>query len=182
MHGHAAKLWTNSYGTVVIFDDHSSLSLVMSASPCFVVTHERVEREFPVIARQATGRRRRNEQPMPNPEYWYLQEITEIVQQREPLAANALDPGRPTCSINAGGEARDGKKPAYFAADTLPLYDQAVQHERERTGRPSDRAHGRWNEDMQCALAFRRAHLLRLHEGWKVVPAEACVPMQVGPE
>jgi len=179
VHGHAAKLWTNAYGTVVIFDDHSSLSSVTVSGPCFVVTHERVEREFPLIAHQATALGRRNEQPMPNPEYWYLQEIAEIVQQREPLEANALDPGRPTCSINAGGQARHGKKPAYFAADTLPLYDQVLQHERERAGRPIDpsgRAHGRWNEDVQCALASRRAHLLRVREGRNIVPAEASVP------
>jgi hypothetical protein len=182
VHGHAAKLWSNAYGTVVIFDDHSSLSMVTVSGPCFVVTDERVKREFPIIARQVATLRRRNEQPMPDPEYWYLQEIAEIVQQREPLAANALDPARPTCSINAGGEARHDKKPAYFAADALPLYDQVLQHEREKAGRPSDPSgstHRRWNEDVRCALDARRAHLRRSRERMNGSPAEDDAQLEI---
>jgi hypothetical protein len=42
VHGHAAKLWSNTYGTLVIIDDHSSLSMVTVSGPCFVISHERL--------------------------------------------------------------------------------------------------------------------------------------------
>ena len=167
VHGHAAKLWTNRHGTIVIYDDHSALSSVTVSGPSRVLTHEKVKRDFPMIAHEVTGGQRLNQTAFPDPEYWYLQEVTEIVQQREPLAANSLDPGRPTCSINAGGEARHGKKPAYFEADTLPLYDQVLQHEREKAGRPVDPSggeHRQWNESVKCALDARREHLRRVLE------------------
>ena len=54
------------------------------------------------------------------------------------------------------------KKPAYFAAGTLPPYDQELQHEREKAGRPADPLggeHRRWNESVRSALESRRAHL-----------------------
>ena len=167
VHGHAAKLWTNRHGTIVIYDDHSALSSVTVSGPSRVLTHEKVKRDFPMIAHEVTGGQRRNQTEIPDPEYWYLQEVTEIMQQREPLAANSLDPERPTCSINAGGEARHGKKPAYFEADTLPLYDQVLQHEREKVGRPLDPSggeHRQWNESVRCALDARREHLRRVLE------------------
>jgi hypothetical protein len=118
-----------------------------------------------MVARKIASLQRPNQEPMPDPDYWFLQEIEEIVQQREPLVANSLDPARPTCSINAGGEARHSKKPAYFAADTLPPYDQVLQHEREKAGRsadPSGDAHRRWNESVRRALDARQAHLQRV--------------------
>jgi hypothetical protein len=167
VHGHAAKLWSNTYGTVVIFDDHSALSCVTVSGPSWVISHERVKRDFPSITRDVASGQRRNHTAVPDPEYWYLQEIAEIVQQREFLAANSLDPGRPTCSINAGGEARHDKKPAYFAANTLPPYDQILQHEREKAGRPADALgaqHHRWNESVRSALNARRSHLRRVLE------------------
>ncbi len=109
--------------------------------------------------------RRNNTTPVPDPEYWYLQDVAEIVQQRETLAAHSLDPGRPACSINAGGEARHDKKPAYFAANSLPAYDRVLQHEREKAGRPVDPSggeHRRWNENVRGALASRQEHLQRV--------------------
>lgn len=162
VHGHAAKLWSNTQGTIVIYDDHSSLSSVTLSGPSFVISHERIKRDFPLIAGEAAKGRRNNMTPVPDPEYWYLQEVAEIVQQREPLAANSLDPGRPTCSINAGGEARHDKKPAYFAANSLPTYDRVLQHEREKAGRPVDPSgggHRHWNENVRGALASRREQL-----------------------
>ena len=132
-----------------------------------VVAHEKVKRDFPLIAREVASGQRRNQMAVPDPEYWYLQEVAEIVQQRDSLAANFLDPARPTCSINAGGEARHDKKPAYFAANTLPPYDQLLQHEREKAGRPADPLggeHRRWNERVRCALDARREHLRRVLE------------------
>jgi len=91
-----------------------------------------------------------------------LHEVAELVQQIEPLAISLLDPSRPTCSIQAGGLAHHGKKPAYFAADTLPPYDQAWQHEREAAGRPTDptgEGHNQSVDAVTPALAARRAHL-----------------------
>jgi hypothetical protein len=50
VHGHAAKLWTNTYGTVVIFDDHSALISVTVSGPSRVISHEKAKRAFPMIA------------------------------------------------------------------------------------------------------------------------------------
>ena len=177
VHGHAAKLWTNTYGTVVIFDDHSALISVTVSGPSWVIAHENVKRDFPLIAQEVARGQRRNQTTVPDPEYWYLQEVAEIVQQSEPLAANSLDPARPTCSINAGGEARHNKKPAYFAANTLPPYDQLLQHEREKAGRlpdPSGGENHRWNESVRCALDFRRDHLRRVLDPANVSSPEPC--------
>ena len=162
VHGHAAKLWSNPYGTVVISDDHHALSRVTVSGPSRVVDHCQVKRDFPAIAAEAAAQRGHKGAPTPDPEYWFLQEVAELVQQREPLAANTLDPARPPCSISAGGQAHHGKKPGYFAADTLPPYDQDLQHQREAVGRPVDPTgaqHRRWIETVQNALDARQAHL-----------------------
>jgi hypothetical protein len=165
VHGHAAKLWSNPYGTIVISDDHRALCRVTLSGPSWVVSHDRVKRDFPRAAAQVAAQCGHHDKVIPDPEYWFLQEVTELVQQREPLAANRLDPIRPTCSISAGGQARHGKKPAYFAADTLPLYDQSLQHAREAAGRPVNPAgaeHRRWLETVRDALDARQAHLQRV--------------------
>ncbi|MCI0467046.1 MAG: pyridoxamine 5'-phosphate oxidase family protein [Beijerinckiaceae bacterium] len=167
VHGHAAKLWSNPYGSIMIYDDHSALSAVTISGPSRVLTHERVRRDFPATASEAGGGGGDKQTAAHDPEYWFLQEVAEIVQQSEPLAANSLDPARPSCSISAGGEARHGKKPAYFAANTLPPYDQHLQHKREKAGRPLDPSggeHGRWNECVRSALEARRVHLDRTQE------------------
>lgn len=165
VHGHAAKLWSNTQGTIVIYDDHCARRAVTITGRSFVISHERVKRDFPLIASKAAVVRRNNMTSVPDPEYWYLQDVAEIVQQREPLAAHSLDPGRPACSINAGGEARHDKKPAYFAANSLPAYDRVLQHEREKAGRPVDPSggeHRRWNENVRGALTSRQEHLQRV--------------------
>jgi hypothetical protein len=165
VHGHAAKLWSNAHSTVVICDDHSALSLVTVSGPSSVVPHEKVKREFAKLAGKVASDQRHDRAAGPDPTYWFMQEVSEIVQQREPLAANSLDPARPTCSINAGGEGRHDKKVAYFATNTLPAYDQSLQHEREKTGRLADSSgarHRDWNESIQSALEFRRSHLRRV--------------------
>ena len=164
VHGHAAKLWSNAYGKLVVWDDHCALNAVTLSGPAWVVAHQTVENDFPSIATKIAARQRRNGAAARNPEYWFLQEIVELVQQSEPLVANSLDPSRPTCSIHAGGLARHSKKPAYFAADTLPAYDQDWQHRREAAGRPLDRTgkgHRRWAYDVAPVLAARRTHLAR---------------------
>lgn len=162
VHGHAAKLWSNAYGELVIWDDHCALNAVTLSGPAWVVAHRTVEQDFPSIAVRIASRQKRNGATAPNPEYWFLQQVVDLIQQREPLAANLLDPSRPTCTIHAGGLAHHGKKPAYFSADTLPPYDQDWQHRREAAGRPIDptgKAHHRWAYDVAPALAARQVHL-----------------------
>ena len=167
VHGHAAKLWSNAHSTVVICDDHSALCLVTVSGPSWVFPHEKVKREFAKLAGKVASDQPHDQAAAPDPTYWFLQEISEIVQQREPLAANCLDPTRPTCSISAGGEGRHDKKVAYFATNTLPAYDQSLQHEREKAGRLADPSGGRhrdWNASIQSALESRRSHLRRVHD------------------
>jgi hypothetical protein len=70
VHGHAAKLWSNTHGTIVIYDDHTALSSVTVSGPSRVVSHERVMKDFPMIAPEVASGRRRNQTPVPDPEYW----------------------------------------------------------------------------------------------------------------
>ena len=120
VHGHAAKLWSNPQGAIVIWDDHRALSAVTITGPSRVVEHTWVARYFPHIAKKIAARQKRNGLQASDPEYWFEQEVAEIILQDEPLAQNILDPVRPTCSIHAAGLALHGKKPAYFAADSPP--------------------------------------------------------------
>lgn len=162
VHGHAAKLWSNPQGAIVIWDDHTALSTVTIRGPSRVVEHQWVERRFPHIASEIAARHNRHGSQAPDPEYWFEQEVGEIIQQDEPLAPSILDPARPTCSIHAAGLAQHGKKPAYFAADTLAPYDQELQHAREAEGRPKDPtgvSRRYWEWDSAPLLAKRLAHL-----------------------
>jgi hypothetical protein len=173
VHGHAAKLWSNSYGSLLVYDDVSARAAVSISGPCRIITHETALRRFPASAGKAAGKRKKGS-TTPAPEYWFVQEASEIAQQREILAAHALDPARPTCSINAGGRALHGKKPHYFAAEGLPSYDMELQHHREATGRPLDPGgvEGRkWHEEACDALAARLAHLRALPQT-RSLPAE----------
>lgn len=162
VHGHAGKLWSNPYGALVISDDHTALTRVTISGPARILAHEAVKRRFPAVAVASGPCLGAERRAATLPEYWFLQAVAEIVQESEPLARNRFDPQRPTCSISAGGQAKHGKKPAYFAADTLPEYDQHLQHEREAGGRPtcpSGTAHRRWLEAVAPALEARHAHL-----------------------
>lgn len=165
IHGHAAKLWSNPYGSLVISDDHAALSRIMISGKAWIASHAEVEGEFPGIAGAsliAEGRRRGHGAV---PEYWFIQEVRKLVQQSEPLSANLLDPARPACSINAGGTAHHGKKPAYFDADCLPPYDMKLQHERETKGRPrapSGAEYRAWRQSVAQALEARKAHLSQI--------------------
>ena len=162
VHGHAAKLWSNPQGSLIIWDDTTTCAAVTISGPSRVVTHAAVKRDFPNSAARAATITRRNGSPAPDPEYWFLQEVAEIACLRETLAPSALDPARPTCAINAGGHALFDKKPAYFAAGALPPYDMELQHRREATGRPIDPSgaeHLRWNESVRDALLARLTHL-----------------------
>lgn len=168
VHGHAAKLWSNPQGAIVIWDDHTALSAITVTGPSRVIEHLRMMRRFPHIAKEMAARRKRNGSQASDPEYWFEQDVAEIIQQNEPIAQNILDKARPTCSIHAAGLALHGKKPAYFATDSLPRYDQAWQHEREAEGRPKDPSgvsRSYWEWDSWDALAARRAHLEKLPSG-----------------
>ena len=165
VHGHAAKLWSNDFGSLVIWDDTWALSAVTISGPSRVITHHAAMREFPSIAHKLHCQQGRNGTPAPEPEYWFVQKVTELVQQSEPLTANSLDPVRPTCSISAGGRAVHGKKPTYFAADALPPYNQPLQHEREVVGRPLDptgEEHRLWHETVRGELNARQERLAGL--------------------
>jgi hypothetical protein len=162
VHGHAGKIWSNPHGSLVISDDHTALTRVTISGPARILSHRTVTRRFPAIAVASGTCRGSEKRARALPEYWLLQEVAEIVRQREPLAANRLDPQRPTCSINAGGQARHDKKPAYFAADSLPEYDRRLQHDREAEGRPtcpSGVSYRHWREAVDMALRARHAHL-----------------------
>lgn len=162
VHGHAGKLWSNPWGALVISDDHMALTRVTVSGPARILSHKTVKRRFPAMAVASGSCLGSERRPATLPDYWFLQEVADMVQETEPLARNRLDPQRPTCSISAGGQAKHGKKPAYFAAETLPEYDRNLQHEREAEGRPtcpSGAAHRRWLETVAPALEARRSHL-----------------------
>ena len=74
------------------------------------------------------------------------------------------DSGRAACTISAGGHAKHGKKPAYFAADTLPPYDHELQLEREHQCRSTDPGgdrRRRWRTQVESTLTARKKHLQR---------------------
>lgn len=180
VHGHAAKLWSNPRGALMIRDDHATLSAITLAGPSRVVSHHWVEQTFPDIAKEVVSRRKRNGTRASDPEYWFEQEVADVVQQIGPLAPHALDPARPACSIHAAGQALHGKKPAYFGADSLPAYDRAWQHEREAEGRPIDPsgvAHRYWEWEAAPALAARLEHLERSHRSAPAV-ADGAVSLE----
>ena len=162
VHGHAAKLWSNPQGSLLVYDDTGSGAAVTISGACRTLSHAQALRAFPQSARKVATIRRRNGSPMPDPEYWFAQRVEKIVTQTETLEPYALDPARPTCAIHAAGPAHFDKKPAYFAADSLPLYDMHELHRREAEGRrrdPSGAEHHRWNHEVREALLSRLAHL-----------------------
>ncbi len=164
IHGHAAKLWSNPQGALMIRDDHTSLSLIVIRGKAYTVGQDWVRRHFPDVAGCIATRRKQSGEPAADPEYWFVQEVSEILQQDEPLAANALDPARPACTIHSAGPALYDKKPGYFATANTPCYNQASQHAREAAGRPADpsgASHRQWQQEVMPALAVRGAHLER---------------------
>ena len=162
VHGHAAKLWSNPQGSLLVYDDTGSGAAVTISGACSTLSHAQALRAFPQSAAKVATIRRRNGSPMPAPEYWFAQRVEKIVTQTETLPLLTLDPARPTCSIHAAGPAYFDKKPAYFAADSLPVYDMHELHRREAEGRrrdPSGAAHDRWNDEVREALLSRLTHL-----------------------
>jgi hypothetical protein len=167
VHGHAAKLWSNPYGTLVISDDHYALTRVMISGPSYIVSQNKVVSEFPAIAAEVAAQTQKHGMQVAEPEYWFLQEVAELIQEREPLPANILLPNRATCTISAGGKALHNKKPGYFNADSIPAYDQSLHHHRKQHGRfrdPNGEAYQHWYYSVETALTTRRLHLASMFE------------------
>ena len=162
VHGHAAKLWSNPHGSLLIHDDTETGAAVTISGACSTLSHQKARRAFPESAGKVLSIKRRDGSPMPDPEYWFAQEVEEVMTQRSALKPYALDPARPTCAISAGGQAHFDKKPAYFAAGSLPAYDMNLLHQREASGRrrdPSGAEHDHWNLEVRDALLSRLSHL-----------------------
>ena len=168
IHGHAAKLWTNPYSSVVCSDDHSARRRVTLSGRSWIADQAVVARRFPATSAAVLQPEGPDAPSVPEPVYWFVMRLDDVVWERGTLAANRLDPGRAACTINAGGQGRHTKKPGYFAADTVDRYDLHLQHERERAGRPvdPDGAERRaWTEAVTADLQARRDHLATVATG-----------------
>jgi len=168
IHGHAAKLWTNPYSSVVFSDDHSARRRVTLSGRSWIADQAVVARRFPATSAAVLQPEGPDGPSVPEPVYWFVMRLDDVVWERGTLAANRLDPGRAACTINAGGQGRHTKKPGYFAADTVDRYDLHLQHERERAGRPvdPDGAERRaWTEAVTADLQARRDHLATVATG-----------------
>jgi hypothetical protein len=161
IHGHAAKLWSNPYGAIVVHDDHRYRRTVVMRGPARTLSPSAARESYSQIVDQEIQRTRDapgNRQPA----YWFEHTISTIEVETERLPLMTLDDTRPTCSISAAGQGRHGKKPAYFDSGSLPTYDQELQHHREAVGRPRDPSgeqHRLWLEESAGQLAVRNAHL-----------------------
>jgi hypothetical protein len=118
IHGHAAKLWTNPFGSLMISDDHTFLTRVIISGPCRVHKHNYIKVNFPEAAAAVANQKGRTGKPSPEPEYWFIQDVAKLIIQNEPTSMNILYPGRETCSISAGGQTMHGKKPMIWIYST----------------------------------------------------------------
>ncbi|MSR08743.1 MAG: hypothetical protein EXR82_04310 [Gammaproteobacteria bacterium] len=161
IHGHAAKLWSNPYGAIVVRDEHHHQRQVVLRGPCRVISPEGARSEYPdVIAMEVA--RSRSPSRKHQPAYWFSQTVSEVIIETGLLPPMVLDESRPSCSLSAAGQGKFGKKPAYFDAKNTTAYDQALQHRRESAGRPTDASgaeHRRWAAESAHAMAARVAHL-----------------------
>jgi hypothetical protein len=161
IHGHAAKLWTNPHGAIVVHDDHNVMRNVTLRGPARVLSPDEARRDFPEVVDVEVTRTSDapgNREPL----YWFEQQVLEIIVETEALAPMVLDEGRATCTISAAGQGKYSKKPAYFDAGCLGSYDQALQHLREAAGRPTDPsgdAHRQWVSHSAEKMAARQEHL-----------------------
>jgi hypothetical protein len=168
IHGHAAKLWSNPFSTVVIPDDHTEFRCVALSGASGISSHASVLRRFEHVAALAAQPVGEAEATTKEPVYWFVMRIEEILWEQERLAGNRLVAERAACTINAEGEGRHTKKPKYFATAVAAEYDMALQHQRESAGRPVDPTgvvRDAWVESLEGALALRREHLATLGPG-----------------
>ena len=164
IHGHAAKLWSNPYGAIVVRDEHHHLRQVVLRGPCRVMSHEDMCREHPAVIRVEVARSMSVSSRRPPP-YWFVQAVSEVIMETDVLPTMVLDESRPSCSLNAAGESKFSKKPAYFDAQNTTPYDQALQHRREDAGRPTDASgaeYRRWTLESTNAMEARVSQLRRI--------------------
>jgi hypothetical protein len=162
IHGHAAKLWSNPRGAIVVYDDHTYLRSVTLRGPARVLSPAQARREFPLTVAAEVNRVSDVGRNVREPEYWFEQVVLDIIVETDELASMVLDDARPTCSISAAGQSAHGKKPAYFDAAVVAPYDQQLQHHREAQGRPRDPSgadHARWVAESAEQIRLRAAHL-----------------------
>ncbi|MFM7225101.1 MAG: hypothetical protein ACKO1Y_06685 [Actinomycetota bacterium] len=162
IHGHAAKLWSNQHASLVITDDHTLRRRASITGRSWCASHERVARDFPDVARSVTHPDGSDEQTVADPVYWFVTRADVVTWEQGLLPAYRLTEGRAACTLNAGGEGRHTKKPKYFDAGSVPVYDVALQHHREAAGRPTDAdgtARAAWLATVEPALAAREQHL-----------------------
>ena len=164
IHGHAAKLWTNPYGALMVRDEHHHLRQVIIRGPCHVLPPKAAQSEFPDVVQQEIARAGVASKTS-GPAYWFVQTVSELIVESDPIGQMILHESRPTCTISAAGRGKFSKKPAYFDAASTAPYDQALQHRREAAGRPTDPSgaeHRRWASASAGAMAARVAHLQRI--------------------
>ena len=168
IHGHAAKLWSNRHAALVVTDDHTVRRRATITGRSWCASHERIARDFPDVARAVTHPDGAEEQTVADPVYWFVTRADVVTWEQGLLPAYRLTEGRAACTINAGGEGRHTKKPKYFDAGSVPVYDVALQHHREAAGRPTDpdgTARTTWLATVEPALAARERHLAELGPG-----------------
>jgi len=161
IHGHAAKLWSNPHGAIVVRDEHHHNRQVILRGPCRVISPEDARVEYPDVIAMEVARSMSASGKRP-PAYWFSQMVSEIIVETDLLPPMVLDESRPSCSLSAAGQGKFGKKPAYFDAQNTTAYDQALQHRREAAGRATDASgaeHRRWASESANAMAARVAHL-----------------------
>ncbi|MEY4931768.1 MAG: hypothetical protein RLZZ403_88 [Pseudomonadota bacterium] len=161
IHGHAAKLWSNPYGAIVVRDEHHHQRQVVLRGPCRVISPEDARIEYPDVIAMEVARSMASSRKQ-QPAYWFSQMVSEVIIETDLLPPMVLDESRPSCSLSAAGRGKFGKKPAYFDAQNTTAYDQALQHRREAAGRPTDASgaeHRRWASESANAMAARVAHL-----------------------
>jgi hypothetical protein len=161
IHGHAAKLWSNPYGAIVVRDEHHHLRQVILRGPCHVISPRDASLAYPDIVRMEIARSMSVSKKR-QPAYWFAQTVSEIIVETDQMSSMVLDESRPSCFLNAAGKGKFSKKPAYFDAQNITAYDQALQHQRELAGRLIDTTgaeHRRWTSASATALAARRKHI-----------------------
>ncbi|MEI7887321.1 MAG: hypothetical protein WCJ04_08020 [Actinomycetes bacterium] len=165
IHGHAAKLWSNSHSSLLVSDDYANLRRVTISGKSGILDHAKVQRRFPEIARAVTHPEDGQEQTVGDPVYWFTTRANQVVWEAGQLSANDLTEERPACGIHAGGEGRHTKKPKYFDATAVTEYDMHLQHKREAGPRPIDptgSTRAAWLAAVAPALEVRESHLVEI--------------------
>lgn len=162
IHGHAAKLWSNRFSTVMVSDDHTHLRRLSLSGRTRTEGHESVVHKFKDAAGLLENGDETGDGKSKKPVYWFVMRIDEVTWEREPVSANQLIAERAVCTINAGGEGQHTKKPKYFDTASASEYDVLLQHHREAEGRPTDETGNErenWLIAIEGPLVKRLEHL-----------------------